>query len=203
MKTEYIDSIAIFKNLIDSTVCENLIDLFENTDTFEDEKLEIHNRNDLSKRYKFNQTKDLKILKKNLDSCLNLYSLRFNGLLDYSIRNDVLCKIQKTPLYGGFHSWHQEHGYEEPHRVLVWMVYLNDLDEEDGTTEFLYQNLALTPSQGTVVLWPAYFTHRHRGNPPRKKVKYIATGWYCHVEEGHPFDELKHNKDWKNWGDYV
>ena len=60
------------------------------------------------------------------------------------------------------------------------MVYLNDV-EEDGETEFLYQELKLKPKKGRVVIWPGSFTHLHRGNPPRS-TKYIATGWYAACE---------------------
>ena len=29
-----------------------------------------------------------------------------------------------------------------------------------------------------MVIWPAYFTHLHRGNPPISNEKWIVTGWY-------------------------
>jgi len=58
----------------------------------------------------------------------------------------------------------------------TWMVYLNDV-EEGGETEFLYQHKRLKPEQGTLVIWPASFTHTHRGNPPLSNDKYIVTGW--------------------------
>ena len=28
-----------------------------------------------------------------------------------------------------------------------------------------------------MVIWPAGFTHCHRGNPPLDRDKYILTGW--------------------------
>ena len=56
------------------------------------------------------------------------------------------------------------------------MIYLNDV-EEGGETEFLYQSIRVAPKAGTLLIWPAGFTHTHRGNPPLSGDKYIATGW--------------------------
>jgi len=56
------------------------------------------------------------------------------------------------------------------------MIYLNDV-EEGGETEFLYYARRIKPTQGTLLIWPAYFTHAHRGNPPLSNTKYIITGW--------------------------
>jgi hypothetical protein len=86
-------------------------------------------------------------------------------------------KIQKTKIGGGYHIWHYESCSREiANRVLVWTLYLNDVDE-GGETEFLYQHKRVKPQQGTLVIFPAAFTHAHRGNPPLSNDKYIVTGW--------------------------
>jgi len=59
-------------------------------------------------------------------------------------------------------------------RILVFILYLNTVD--DGETYFETQNLKIKPEQGKLVLWPANFTHAHKGLPP-KQEKYILTGW--------------------------
>ena len=61
--------------------------------------------------------------------------------------------------------------------MLVWTVYLNDIDK-GGETEFLYQSERIKAKKGRVVFFPANWTHIHRGNPPLSETKYIATGWY-------------------------
>ena len=60
------------------------------------------------------------------------------------------------------------------------MLYLNTLPEEsNGETEFLYQQRRINPVENTMVLWPAAFTHSHRGNPVYgNAAKYIVTGWF-------------------------
>ena len=94
-------------------------------------------------------------------------------------------KIQKTLPTQGYHIFHHEsesiHGM---HRLLAYTLYLNDV-EEGGETEFLYQSLRVKPKTGTLCIFPAHFTHVHRGNPPLSGEKYILTGW---IEYADPKD---------------
>ena len=86
-------------------------------------------------------------------------------------------KVQKTSPGGGYHVWHCEHGPNTfLNRVLAYTLYLNDV-EEGGETEFLYQSKRFPARKGTISVFPASFTHPHRGNPPLSGDKYIMTGW--------------------------
>ena len=86
-------------------------------------------------------------------------------------------KVQKTLPGEGYHQWHAENtGSLHRNRVLAWSLFLNDV-EEGGETEFLHQNTRIKPKKGRMLIFPAYFTHIHRGNPPLSGEKYIATGW--------------------------
>ena len=84
---------------------------------------------------------------------------------------------------GGYHHWHSEH-YPHPsdasqkslHRVLLWLIYLNDV-EEGGETEFFYQNAKVQPKKGSLVLAPVNFTHTHRGCVPISNDKYVLASW--------------------------
>jgi len=80
----------------------------------------------------------------------------------------------------GYPVWHSEYNTTSPHnlRHLVWMLYLNDVP--NGGTEFLYQDEVLQAEKGKMVIWPAYFTHTHRGIISATHEKYIATGWVSH-----------------------
>ena len=92
----------------------------------------------------------------------------------YSVRQ----KLQKTPISGGFHTWHCEnYDMAHIHRILAWTIYLNDV-EEGGETEFLYQSERVKPVKGRTLIFPAGFMHTHRGNPPISNEKYILTGWF-------------------------
>lgn len=88
-------------------------------------------------------------------------------------------KVQEVEPTGGYHVWHTEWApkkYLPADRIFVYQVYLTD-HEDEGETEFLYQGVKVKPEMGKLLMWPAHFTHPHRGNPVYKKTKYIATGW--------------------------
>ena len=113
-----------------------------------------------------------------LQTCFNDYVDEFDILKDYNLRCTTL-KMQKTEPGAGYHVWHAEQGPDaDASRCLVYIAYLNDI-EEAGETEFLYQKLRVAPKENTVVIWPAAFTHTHRGNVVHgNKSKYIITGWF-------------------------
>ena len=86
-------------------------------------------------------------------------------------------KIQKTDVGEGYHIWHYEHEDRDTHdRVLNFQIYLNDV-ESGGETEFLYQHRREPAQEGSLLIYPAYFTHTHRGNPPLTNAKYLLVGW--------------------------
>lgn len=117
-----------------------------------------------------------------LNKCLHIYTEEFFTLKDIRARSEEI-KIQKTPPRGGYHVWHCEvQTRMAMDRVLTWMIYLNDIPNNEGETEFLWQGIRVKPKVGTCVLWPAQFTHAHRGNPVYSCDKYIATGWYTYID---------------------
>jgi len=90
--------------------------------------------------------------------------------------------IQYYKKGGGFKEWHFERGggkgmYQT--RILVFMTYLNDVP--DGGTEFMYQNIISPAKKGLTLIWPAEFTHLHRGQISKTKEKYIVTGWFNYL----------------------
>jgi hypothetical protein len=113
-----------------------------------------------------------------LDKALVKYVDEYPSLGPISYYSRVI-KVQKTPPKGGFHGWHREHGMDEAcHRLLAWTIYLNDIPEGEGETEFLEYGVKVQPKKGSVCFFPAGFTHTHRGNAVYTTDKYIATGWY-------------------------
>lgn len=96
----------------------------------------------------------------------------------YAAINIGGAKLQRTLPSEGYHVWHMEHSNQmDSYRsICAWALFLNDV-EEGGELEFLYQSKRIKPKQGDFVLWPAGYTHHHRGNPPLTGEKYIYTGW--------------------------
>tara|TARA_Y100001968_G_scaffold209279_1_gene192366 strand:+ start:562 stop:1158 length:597 start_codon:yes stop_codon:yes gene_type:complete len=62
------------------------------------------------------------------------------------------------------------------HRVFAFMTYLNDV-EEGGSTYFSHYDLEIQPKRGLTLIWPAEWTHAHKGNILKEGAKYIITGW--------------------------
>ncbi len=117
---------------------------------------------------------------KGLQVCYDDYTSQFSVLQEGRIRGTHV-KMQRTDPGGGYHVWHGEQGNgNQAERVLVYTLYLNSLDEgEGGETEFLYQRKRIRPEGNTMLLWPAAFTHAHRGNTVLGgQSKYIVTGWF-------------------------
>jgi hypothetical protein len=120
-----------------------------------------------------------------LQGCYNQYMDKYWQIGQYLSRHDVTAwQIQKYDAKdnGGYHHFHIENsGVSNMRRVMAYIVYLNDIDE-GGETEFLHQNIRVKPEVGKVVIFPAYFTHVHRGNPVLSgQDKYILTGWLEYV----------------------
>lgn len=106
---------------------------------------------------------------------------RSEALVKYLYRSGTINLQKYAKDVGGYPHWHSEQfpqiGHNEAlHRVVLYMFYLNDVDE-GGETEFYYQERKLKPKKGTMVIAPAGFTHSHRGNKPISGDKYIATSW--------------------------
>jgi hypothetical protein len=183
--------IGIYENVLSAEDCKNIIETFEkdlnnqidnNGDTqFFRDKME---RYDYQKFYKSNDTSNLIVSKINeiLDKAIQLYAEEF-WIVKQLKATSLEIKLQKTPPKGGYHVWHCEQGnLKTTSRVLAWTVYLNNIPEGEGETEFLWQGLRVKSKAGTVCIFPASYTHTHRGNPVYSCNKYIATGWYTFYE---------------------
>ena len=85
--------------------------------------------------------------------------------------------IQRFTPGEGFKAWHCESpNLKSSNRVLVWMFYLNDVD--DGGTDFYFQDFTCKAEEGKLVIWPPDWTHFHRSQVSHTKTKYIITGWF-------------------------
>jgi len=87
--------------------------------------------------------------------------------------------IQKYDPGYNYKKWHIEDPGPRKGKMirhLTFMTYLNDI-EKGGETEYMYQNLSIKPQKGLTLIWPAGWTHPHRGIPAPSETKYIATGW--------------------------
>jgi len=198
----YNNFIGIFKELFPLGFCEELIDQIDQLDKknytrsrhnpysnerslnhiMQDKSIDLNHSNVNSTMLMKNEQVNLldifyKGLKFGLETYLQKYSILQNNNL-----SSFVIKAQITGKSEGYHVWHYEQGFEPGlcYRQLVWMFYLNNLyDQDGGETEFLYQSLRFKPTKNTLLIWPADFTHTHRGNTVLgDQKKYVLTGWF-------------------------
>tara|TARA_B100000131_G_C17868775_1_gene513320 strand:- start:44 stop:652 length:609 start_codon:yes stop_codon:yes gene_type:complete len=75
-----------------------------------------------------------------------------------------------------FSDWHSEHDSVENKRVFSFLIYLSD---NDCSTMFKrYEDVETRAGRG--IMFPAYFTHTHKGSICKKGLdRYLISGYYC------------------------
>lgn len=202
-KMEFKEGIGVVKNYMSKEWCNILIAAFEewNKRKYTKEgmlggKFKYNTCNDGENQFKegalgrkdeqlFLEVADLGLAARTnlvVGGGFELYNKEYRGLTDSSDPvSSWTVKIQKTQAGGGYHVWHcEDGGFVYRDRVLTWMIYLNDIPYENGgATDFLHQKVSFQPTTGTLVMWPATYTHMHRGSfLTGDTPKYIATGWF-------------------------
>ena len=178
------DFIGIYKKYAPDRFCDDLINLFEHTLNGKKEEYRFCSPLRVDFQILLDQIEDHPLLLTNetnsvLERASTEYRNKYSASLGTMNYSSWRIKLQKTPIGGGFYNWHCEDGdFNLATRVLVWAIYLNDMPEGEGETEFLYYHKRIRPCKGDVVIFPAAFTHTHRGTPPLSTEKYIAPGWW-------------------------
>ena len=179
--------------------CDNIVRFFEKTYVPKSSGLKSFNRN----RQKVCSTITLDFgedweINDSVYFFVNVAIRKYSEKYDYLERIDKISQWRLSPSYNiqrydgkeeGFFSLHNETSGSYPYRMIAWMVYLNDA--ECGT-EFPYQDKTVRPKTGRTVIWPAAWTHPHRGVTPNVGLKYIATGWFYHLPKGEPQFDGRH-----------
>ncbi len=186
--------IGVYKNAVPNEWCDKIINYFENN-LHQSQPRDKEGGSLLGIRdiHFFLEDKELK------DEFISFFKEMFN-LYDYKYieipkpLSLIDIKIQKTLPTEGYHPYHIEHGPGYAiNRILAWTLYLNDV-KEGGETEFLYQLKRIKPEKGTLCIFPAAYTHVHRGNTPFSGEKYIMTGWLLCLPENFSHGDKLRNR---------
>ena len=176
------DHVGIFDNYFSDEICDKYISYFD--------KVTSIDRNHINKI----QDKHCSLLATLYDKDLNInyigddfqrvfwtecypkYLEKYPIIQEFNKHRILDIKLQKTEKGQGYHKWHCETmSGSSRNRFLVFSLYLNTV--KGGETEFLNQGLRLKAVKDRFIMFPAAYTHVHRGNPPLDKTKYIITGW--------------------------
>ena len=183
--------IEIYDNALSKKECDILINQFENSSKFKgltshDGVLiandEIKKCQELHECYFENNNRIAHLIQPNLVRCIKRYAEKYkslNFITQWKYDNNYNFQKYETE-DDGFKVWHCEHGIkEDSHRILAWMFYLNNAH---SGTEFMNFS-TIRARMGRCVIWPAGWTHLHKGVIPNKGLKYIVTGWCSFKEE--------------------
>ena len=177
------DFVEIYDNALSQKECEILINQFEKSDEqffggtmmgYEPDKKKC-----VQLRINFNNPSVIStIVKPKLITCIRKYNKKYCENLRYISRWKYHHEASFQKYDGeedGYKVWHSEHGpgEESSKRILAWMFYLNDAK---CGTEF-FNSPTIKAKRGRCVIWPAFWTHTHRGVIPNIGLKYIVTGW--------------------------
>ena len=201
MSCEYEDFIGTYRNVFPDGFCRHVIDCFEDISQnskwtisrqqenknirkhIKDDELLFLNDTNIGQMHlpKWRGQEIQKMLWKGLQIAFDQYEDQYDILQNEKLAAQQL-KMQKTEPGKGYHVWHYEDGgFENGDRCLVYSIYLNDI-EDAGETEFLYLKKRIKPEENKIIIWPAGFTHTHRGNVVHgNQSKYIITGWFYYV----------------------
>ena len=193
-EAEVIDHIGVYDCAVPDEICDAMVADFKRNSQYQnlysrhkeekrpgnyvtDHAAEPYN--DGTDRWIYDEMKPAIDFSGYLWDCYEHYSQAHNGFEAYCDKTHLnAIKLQRTGPGEGYHVWHCEQGGRaSAHKHAFYIAYLNDV-EDGGETEFLFQSKRVEPVKGRIVIAPASFTHLHRGNPPLKAEKYVATGWF-------------------------
>ena len=165
--------------LEDTSICDRLIEYHKNNMEYKiagkttagvgkqkvstDVGVMVHNNNPIMHMYM-----------SQLIKAVQIYGEKYRLSMNVGVKEPF--NIQHYAPNEGFFGWHCERSsYQSHQRALVFMTYLNDV--KGGETGFLYQKLKIKPKKGLTLVWPAIWTHTHKGHIA-KSYKYIITVYY-------------------------
>ena len=196
---EFKDFIAVFPQAFDKKLCDSIIEAHADLNRLQEtvpgrvsgrsgdpEILKAaKNSTDVELGAYHNYRSLLNEVNVAMQACYDQYQNKYWQINEYLARHSTTAwQIQHYDHKdrGGYHYFHIENSSpSNMRRVMAYIVYLNDI-KQGGETEFLNQAMRVQPEAGKVVIFPAYFTHVHRGNPVLSaQDKYILTGWFEYV----------------------
>ena len=179
----YDKSIFENKDVFTHEFCSKVIEKFEQSpnktigETSHGRRLETKQTLDLNMCKDYTNEFYIKIYEQ-IDKYLeHVKKIDHNDELRRIIKSSIISipRISKTTK-GGYYDWHSDFDPFEKsvNRVLAIIVYLNNVDEDDGGSTEFNSGKKIQPEIGKILIFPADWFHLHRGNMVKKNVKYIV-----------------------------
>ena len=185
-----VDFIGVYDKLVPPKYCKKIIDFFEdnkdiqfrgrfifNGQTIRDPK--IKDSKDISLSFD-DETIPSTIISRVLNAQTSVYidTYRSTHIVDrFSV--EMGYNLQRYNPGQGYHFLHCENYGRGMERVLAWTLYLNTVTDGGGTYYPEYEKI-IDAVEGRLCIFPAFWTHAHKGIVSDTQTKYIATGWYIY-----------------------
>jgi len=185
-----VDFIGVYDKVTSPKMCKKIINFFE-----DNKNLHIRGRYSLNGQIvrdpSVKDSMDLYmefnvdaipniIIAKVLNAYTSLYIDTFTSteiVDEFSV--DMGYNLQRYNPGQGYHLLHCENSGNKSNRVLAWTLYLNTVTEGGGTYYPEYDK-TIDAVEGRLCIFPAFWTHAHKGIVSNTETKYIATGWYVY-----------------------
>ena len=185
-----VDFIGVYDKVAPPDMCKKIIDFFE-----DNKNLQFRGRHVVdgltmvNKRVK--DSKDIAlhfhdgtipstIISRIIDTKTSIYIDTFrstNIVNQFSV--EMGYNLQRYNPGQGYHLVHCENSGRGMERVLAWTLYLNTVTDGGGTYYPEYEKI-IDAVEGRLCIFPAFWTHAHKGIVSDTQTKYIATGWYIY-----------------------
>ena len=179
--------IKVYENVISHSFCDDLIQKFEsNSDKWE-------NRNKLSteRNLSFKELHWFKDMDTWKDESQALTNTFIQYIDNYKSEFSKFCFPEKYALEPFKMKKYEPNGVDEfgwhvdvnsrnnMERFLAFFLYLSD--NEEGKTEFPYQNMTTDCVKGSMVIFPPMWPWYHRGTKPIEVPKYFMGSYLLYV----------------------
>ena len=185
--------IEVFDDALSSVDCKYIIDYMNTSGLMKTGSVKTPEETRVVYKYKISSEMGIDIQDKNPINDIIGISLhhqiekykelhpQLDQLAKWGVRETY--NLQKYEPNQGYFALHCENAglVDGMKRVLAWMFYLNTVTD-DGGTYFDNYDLTLNAVEGRCVIWPAYWTHMHRGIVSKTESKYIVTGWFSFID---------------------
>jgi len=189
--------IYVNNNSLSPEICEEIINIFENDNTYKRKGVcgnkmnggvnpDIKDTTDYSiTHFDPNFVDIFDLLYKELNYSIKKYTEsidfdKYKHLDNYDYIRGTCFQMQKYNKNIGKFEYHVDENTDidtKENRIIVYLWYLNTVDI-GGETEI--NNSIIKPTAGKLLLFPATWTYPHCGCKPISDDKYIITGWVVH-----------------------
>ena len=180
--------IRLYNNAIDLDYCDSLIEKFE-SHSEQYEKIDIKYVKEVMCFHELHLWKYMDTWKEDIDKLATVFT---QYVEEYKSEFSMHCFPKKygfepfkmkryLPNEKDEFGWHVDvRRFKNIRRFLAMFIYLSD--NEEGKTEFDYQDVITDCAKGSMVIFPPMWPWLHRGTKPIKTPKYFMGGYLHYIE---------------------